>query len=102
MFRPTSRYAALPVLTAKDRDGRLRLYVARRFIPPGDAHALAVEHLVAAGDRLDLVAARYLDDPEQSWRVCDANDAMSPADLVVPGRRLRIALPFGVPGPRRA
>ena len=46
---------------------------------------------------LDLIVeitARTLGDPEQYWRVCDANDAMNPAELTVrPGRTLRVPLP---------
>ena len=33
------------------------------------------------GDRLDNIAARYLGDPEQFWRICDANGAMRPDEL---------------------
>ena len=29
------------------------------------------------GDRLDQIAARFLGDATQFWRVCDANDAMA-------------------------
>ena len=36
---------------------------------------------MAQGDRLDLITARTLGDPEQFWRVCDANDALDPAEL---------------------
>ena len=41
----------------------------------------------------------YLGDPEQFWRVCDANRAMRPDELTETiGRRLRITLPEGIPG----
>lgn len=33
------------------------------------------------GDRLDQVAARFLADATQFWRVCDANGAVSPDAL---------------------
>jgi hypothetical protein len=57
------------------------------------------EHVVVQGDRLDNITARYLSDPEQFWRVCDANAAMRPDELTEePGRRLRITLPEGLPG----
>jgi len=49
---------------------------------------------VIEGDRLDLITARTLSDPEQFWRIADANDAMDPTDLTnEPGSRLRIATP---------
>ncbi|HEX6938803.1 MAG TPA: LysM domain-containing protein [Longimicrobiales bacterium] len=98
MFDTKSRYANLPVATLKtrDADGREReiRYVTRRFIPAvSDAETL-VEHRVVQGERLDTIAARYLGDPTQFWRVADANAATRPELLVEPpGRRIRIALP---------
>jgi hypothetical protein len=54
-----------------------------------------VEHAVTRGDRLDLITARYLGDPTQFWRVCDANDVLSPDELTREvGIRIRIALPL--------
>jgi hypothetical protein len=40
------------------------------------------------------VTARTLGDPEQFWRICDANDALDPYALVVPGRRLTVPMPM--------
>jgi len=55
---------------------------------------LLVEVTVTQGDRLDLITARTLGDPEQFWRVCDANNAMNPPDLTAEvGRTLRIPIP---------
>jgi hypothetical protein len=94
MFDTTSRYAGVPVATHQMADGRVVTFVRRRFLPAGAAIPLLVEVTVASGDRLDLVTATTLGDPEQSWRVADANDAMHPADLVAdPGRALRIPVP---------
>ena len=57
------------------------------------------EHRVTAGERLDHLANTYLGDPEQYWRLCDANDTVRPDALV---ERLdhvvHIALPEGVTG----
>ena len=84
MFEPTSRYYAIP--TARlDLPGRAGVpYKRRRFLPPGESLPPLVEVTVAPGDRLDLITARTLGDPEQFWRVCDANDAMNPAELTPP------------------
>ena len=61
--------------------------------------ALLLEHTVTEGDRLDNIAARYLGDPEQFWRICDANGVMRPDELTeTVGRRLRITMPEGIPG----
>ncbi len=48
------------------------------------------EHLVVAGERLDHLAQKYYGDPLKYWLICDANDAVFPEDLMVPGRVLRI------------
>jgi hypothetical protein len=48
---------------------------------------------VAQGDRLDNVTARYLGDPAQFWRVCDANNVLRPDELEETGRAIAIALP---------
>ena len=57
------------------------------------------EHTVRAGERLDQIAAVELGDPEQFWRIADANRAMEPEEMTdEAGRRLRITLPPGVPG----
>jgi hypothetical protein len=98
-FPPTSRYA--PVETAMlDLPGVGNvIYLRRRFVPPPERFALLQEHLVRQGERLDNITALYLDDPEQFWRICDANRAMRPDALTETiGRRLRITLPEGIPG----
>jgi hypothetical protein len=47
------------------------------------------------GDRLDNLAARYVGDPEQFWRICDANDIMRPEELTEEvGRTFKIGFPF--------
>ena len=98
MFAPTSRYFNLPTATVETPHGEV-VYVLRRFCPQPDRLALIQEHVVQLGDRLDNVTDRYLDDPEQFWRVADANAALRPEELVERvGRRLRITLPEGIPG----
>lgn len=93
MFTPTSRYFAIEIAEWTSPSGRIVRYVRRRFIPLTEPTPLA-KHSVAAGDRIDNVTARYLGDPEQSWRVCDANRAERATDpTAVPGRVLVIPLP---------
>jgi hypothetical protein len=94
MFLRTSRYYPLETAEWTSPEGRVVRYVLRRFIPLTAPAAIA-EHVVAAGDRLDNVTARYLGDPEQFWRVCDANLAERPAELTAtPGRVLVIPAPL--------
>jgi nucleoid-associated protein YgaU len=99
VFEPTSRYAGLPTAELVTADGRRARYVARRFLPAASAVGASAEVAVVDGDRLDLIAARTLGDPEQYWRICDANDAMHPADLLAePGAGLRVPLTDGAFG----
>jgi hypothetical protein len=96
---PGSRYDGLPIAEHHAGDGPPQLYITRRFIAPPDERAVLTEHRVEAGDRLDRIAADQLGDSEQSWRLCDANAVLSPAELLARvGQRIRIALPDGLPG----
>jgi hypothetical protein len=92
IFGITSRYYGIETATwSGDRE---LVYLRRRFLPPASASVVMVEHPVVQGDRLDNITARYLGDPEQFWRLCDANNAMRPRELTSEvGRRLRIPLP---------
>jgi hypothetical protein len=94
MFDATSRYAPIETVRVRDAEGRVIAYKRRRFLPQGGAMPLLVEVLVAQGDRLDLITARTLGDPEHFWRVCDANNALDPSELTArPGRRIRVPVP---------
>jgi hypothetical protein len=99
MFTPTSRYYSTPTGEVERPDGTKISYVRRRFVPATERFSLLLEHPVTEGDRLDNITAQYLGDPEQFWRVADANGAIAPEELTdTVGRRLRITLPEGVPG----
>ena len=75
------------------------IYLRRRFIPPPDDFFLLQEHTVTEGQRLDTISNQYLGDPEQFWRLCDANGVMQPNELTdTVGGKIRITLPEGVPG----
>jgi hypothetical protein len=92
MFPVTSRYHSIETAKWTTADGREIAYLRRRFVPPATTAVLA-EHAVAEGERLDNITAQYLGDPEQFWRLCDANLAMHPRELTAEiGRRLRIPL----------
>lgn len=94
MFDYKSRYYNLETVKLTLPDGRETVYKRRRFLPKGPAMPLLVEVEVTEGDRLDLITARTLGDPEHFWRVADANDAMNPFDLTAEtGRVLRVTVP---------
>jgi len=97
-FPPTSRYYGIATATFDLLDGRTVTYVTRRFVPSPDNFALLTTHVVTQTERLDNITAKYLNDPEQFWRLCDANRALRPEELTeTVGRVLRITLPEGIP-----
>ena len=94
MFTRNSRYAQVPEAVYVDDGGREILYKLLRILPPrGDDVA---GHLVVGGDRLDLLAHRYLGDPELFWQICDANGALRAEELTQETGR-RISIPIGAP-----
>ena len=98
-FGPGSRYASVEIAEHTAPGGEKVPYLRRRFVPPSSAFDLLEEHLVMQGDRLDLIAAQRIGDPQMFWLICDANDAIRPEELIeTAGRRLRITLPAGVSG----
>ncbi len=99
-FSLASRYYWTDTATLETSDGRTLTYLRRRFVPPPEAFQPLYEHSVSEGERLDNITAQYLSDPEQYWRLCDANNAMHPTELTdTPGRTIRITLPEGISGP---
>jgi hypothetical protein len=100
-FPADSRYYGSSTLTYVTPTGQSITYLVRRIVPqPGAPNfATVAKHVVRQGDRLDLIAAKYLADPLIFWLICDANGAVTPDDLVeTPGRILNITTPLGVPG----
>jgi hypothetical protein len=98
-FSQTSRYFGIPTTTIETIDGKTYAYLRRRFVPQPERFITLQEHFVVQGDRIDNITARYLSDPLQFWRVCDANRAMRPDELTEEiGRRIRITLPEGIQG----
>lgn len=97
----TSRYSTVGTAKLETPEGKTIIFLGRRFVPQPEKFALLQEHTVIQGDRLDNVTAQHLGDPEQFWRLCDANRALRPDELMETeniGRRLRITLPEGLQG----
>jgi hypothetical protein len=100
-FPPTSRYANVGVDAWDPGGGQQPTpFLRRRFCPRPELFAPLYEARIVEGDRRDVLAYRHLGDAELWWRLADANGVVDPRDLTSPlGRRLRITLPEGVPGP---
>jgi len=96
MFDPISRYFTIETskITVPDSEDGTReiLFVKRRFVPAAETMTTLVEHTMTQGDRLDNVTARYLGDPTQFWRLCDANNVLQPEELEETGYVVRIAM----------
>ena len=90
MFASDSRYANLAPYTVTMPNGQVvtatRVYQSPAQVP------LAGYHTKAQGDRLDLIAARYLQDPTLFWQLCDANGTPVAASLEA---RPLIGIPLG-------
>ncbi|MGF6289681.1 LysM domain-containing protein [Paraburkholderia youngii] len=87
MFFKGSRYEKVPEAVYVDASGRAIRYKTTRFI----AHPVALAgHRVVQGERLDHIAWQHFRDAERFWRICDANRALWPDDLLEVAAVLRI------------
>jgi nucleoid-associated protein YgaU len=84
MIGESSRYAGCVLYV----DGSDEFIGARSRIETA-SQSDDVFHVVQAGDRIDLLAYRYLGDPTLWWVICDYNDIFFPLDLEL-GAVLRI------------
>ena len=101
VFPANSRYQNTETRQLVLPDGSTILYLARRFLPPLGSLAIMQKYTVVQGDRVDNIAAQFIGDPEQFWRLCDANPVLRAEELTETiGRRIAIALPDGIPGAR--
>jgi hypothetical protein len=95
----TSRYYRIGTNVLVQPSKEPITYFRRRMLPDPNDFAVLQQYVVVQGDRLDSVTASFLSDPEQYWRLCDANRVMVPEELEVSGRSVNITLPQGIPGP---
>lgn len=86
-FDRTSRYVKYArTFAATDRKGREVLALTPAELP---VERELGEHLRRDEQRLDHLAAHYLDLPTGFWRIARLNDAMAP-DVLAQRRRLKI------------
>jgi hypothetical protein len=97
-FAPNSRYHTVKI----DRFVRALgdpgvAYVLRRFVPQMRDIAVVAEHIVASGERPDLLAVQMLGDAELYWRIADSNAVTDPFELTdTVGTRVGIPRPPGL------
>jgi hypothetical protein len=87
MFAPGSRYEKMATYQVTTADGRVITAVKLPLPTPG---VLLGYHRRSVGQRLDLIASHYLNDPTTFWRLCDVNNSMSPEAL---GARDLVGIP---------
>ena len=98
-FSPSSRYYGLEVNSIETPTQGEVSYVKRRFISQPENFQTIREHTVSENERLDNITYQHLGDPEQFWRICDANAVMIPNDLTKTiGSKIRITMPEGLTG----
>ena len=78
MFFPGSRYEKTGTYTVTKADG---IMVTVTKLPLPVQSPVLGFHRRLEGQRLDLIAAHYLNDATTFWRLCDANNAMVPDAL---------------------
>jgi hypothetical protein len=89
MIFPGSRYQNTGTFSVSRCDGKLT--VQALCLPlPGPATVLGY-YRRSTGQRLDLIANAFLKDATTSWRLCDANNAVSP-DALAAGRLVGIPM----------
>lgn len=82
-----SRYQNVATNTMTNSAGQQIVYLQIRFIPETNG---VVDYAVKQGDRLDLISNRSYRDPQRFWRICDANLALWPDDLLIVNNTLEI------------
>jgi hypothetical protein len=87
MFFPGSRYHKLTPYTVTRPDGTT---AAVTRLPLAARGPLRGFHRQLEGQRLDLIAARYLNDATTFWRLCNASGTICPDALAA---RALVAIP---------
>jgi hypothetical protein len=87
MFFKGSRYEKVSTASITLAKDRVVNYKKIRFIPETVG---VVGYSVKQGDRLDEIANASFRDPQRFWRICDANLAMWPDDVLIVGAVLEI------------
>lgn len=87
MFDSKSRYKKQEQYNVKDGRGR---DVPVVVCPDAPVQSLLGIHVLKQGQRLDLLAAKYINNPTGFWQICQLNDAMLPEAL---SEQREIAIP---------
>lgn len=90
MFQKGSRYEKNGRFTPSSDGTAIFAGIRPRAIGPASG---VVEHVVKAGDRLDLLARHYYNDDRLWWRIVDANpDFLCGGDMMLEAMEGRVIL----------
>lgn len=78
-FLPSSRYAKLATVDVPAPNGKTTTIVKLRRLPPTDGDVV----VIAAHDRLDILAHEHYGDSTEFWHIADANTELDAAELAV-------------------
>lgn len=87
MFDSKSRYKNQGQYIVKDSRGRSVPIV---ICPDAPTQSLLGIHALKQGQRLDLLADKYINNPAGFWRICELNNVMLPEAL---SEQQEIAIP---------
>ena len=92
MIERDSRYSTTETAVYETEEGTRVLYLRRRFLPQAmDVPSARDFETLDRRERLDTIAVATIGDPQAYWRVCDANGALNPFELLdETGGRLRV------------
>ncbi|WP_437942635.1 hypothetical protein [Sorangium sp. So ce341] len=85
--RTGRRFEGHPTYQAEARPGGAVALYEPRFAA---ARRAALTHRVDPGDRLDLLAHRYLGDAQKTHVLVDLNPTLDPESILEPGRRIAV------------
>lgn len=98
-FSISSRYHSVEISSIENQNGEPVAYVKRRLIPAQENYFVLQKYICSEGDRPDLLAQKFYNDPERFWQILDANVILDPDELTnTPGKIIKISLPNGIPG----
>ena len=72
---------SIKTVKSKNGQGNNITYLKRRFVPQPERFSLLYKHTVLQDERLDNLSNQYYNDPEQYWKICDANEVLQPDEL---------------------
>lgn len=85
-FLPSSRYAHVATVDVPAPNGRTATIVKLRRLPRTEGELV----IIAAHDRLDVMAHERFGDSTEFWHIADANSELDAAELAMPNNTIKV------------